>query len=39
MGGTITKKHFFKIWKTFGLKKAIKLLFSHEKSALLILIG
>jgi hypothetical protein len=37
MGGTITKKHFFKVWKTFGFKKAIKLLFSDGKSALLIL--
>jgi len=37
MGGTITKKHFFKIWKTFGFKKAVRILFSKNKTALKIL--
>jgi hypothetical protein len=39
MQGVITKKDFFKVWKEFGLKKALKILVSKQETALLILIG
>lgn len=37
MQGTVTKKHFFMIWKNFGMKIAVKILFSRKKTALQIL--
>ncbi|MHC4643980.1 MAG: hypothetical protein ACYTBJ_00665 [Planctomycetota bacterium] len=37
MGGTITKKDWWKIARTFGIKTAVKVLFSREKTALQIL--
>jgi hypothetical protein len=37
MSGTITKKHFFLIAKTFGVAKAIKVLFSGKGTVLQIL--
>ncbi len=37
MQGTITKKHFLIILKEFGLKKAIKILFSQKPVALTLL--
>jgi hypothetical protein len=39
MTGTITKRHFFEIWKTFGFRKAVKVLLSKESTALFILMG
>jgi len=39
MSGTITKKHFFKIWKHFGFKKAMKVLLSRRGVALNVLMG
>jgi len=38
MQGTITKKHIFLIFKEFGLRKAIKVLFSLKPVALTLLI-
>ena len=37
MNGTITKKNFLQIWKYFGLKKAMQVILSNEKTALKIL--
>jgi hypothetical protein len=37
MTGTITKKHFFKIAKEFGIRKAIRILLTKDKTALIIL--
>jgi len=37
MKGTITKKHFIEIWRAFGLKKALLVLISRNKSALSLL--
>jgi len=37
MQGTVTKKHIFLIFKAFGLRKAIKVLFSLEPVALTVL--
>jgi hypothetical protein len=37
MTGVITKKHFLEVAKTFGWRKAIKLLFSSETAALRVL--
>lgn len=37
MQGRITKKHFFMIWKEFGLKKAVKILLASDATALSIL--
>jgi len=39
MSGTVTKKHFFLIWKEFGLRVAVKILLSGDAAALLILMG
>jgi hypothetical protein len=39
MNGTVTKKHFFIIWKEFGFKKAVKILKSKEPVALMVLMG
>lgn len=39
MGGTITKRHFFQIWRTFGLRKALLVLFSRAPVALNLLIS
>jgi hypothetical protein len=39
MKGTITKKNFFEIWKSFGWKKAVQILFSSHQSALTILMA
>ncbi len=39
MKGIITKKHFFEIWKSFGFKKAIKVLTSKEEVALAVLVS
>ena len=38
MKGVITKKDDFQIWKYFGIKKALKVLFSKKQTALLSLI-
>jgi hypothetical protein len=32
MKGVITKKHFFEIWRAFGMKKALLILFSINKT-------
>lgn len=37
MSGVITKKHFFKIWKHFGLQKAMRVLMSTQPVALMAL--
>ena len=37
MSGLVTKKHFFLVAKSFGLKKAFKLLLSQQPIALLVL--
>lgn len=37
MGGTITKRHFFKIWLEYGFKTAWIILWSKSDTALLIL--
>jgi hypothetical protein len=37
MKGIITKKHFFEIAREFGIRKAIRILFARDKSALTIL--
>ena len=37
MKGTITKKDFFEVWKNFGFKIAVKVLFSGNQTALSIL--
>jgi len=37
MGGTITKWHFFKIARYFGIRAAFRILFSKDKTALLTL--
>jgi len=37
MSGLVTKKHFFLIGRSFGYKKAFKLLFSRQPVALLVL--
>ncbi len=34
MSGIITKKHFFLVLKTFGIRKALKLLVSRQLVAL-----
>lgn len=39
MKGTITKKDWREVAKIFGWKKAIRLLLSRRKTALLILVG
>lgn len=39
MSGVITKKDFFKIWKTFGFKKAFRVLISKHSVALAILMS
>lgn len=39
MAGTITKKHFFLIWREFGFRTALHVLFSREPVALLALMG
>ena len=39
MKGTVTKKHFFVVWKEFGFKKALKILTSTEPVALLVLMS
>ncbi len=39
MKGVVSKKHFFKIWKSFGFKKAIKVIASKEPVALIVLIS
>ena len=39
MQGRITKKHFFMIAKTFGIKKAFKVLFSKDAVALNVLMS
>ena len=37
MQGTITKRHFFKIWQTFGFITAWRVLWSKSDTAMLIL--
>jgi hypothetical protein len=37
MNGTVTKRHFWAILKTFGIKKAVKVLFSRNVTALTVL--
>jgi len=37
MHGVIKKKHFWAVFRTFGFKAAMRLLFSREKTALTIL--
>ena len=37
MSGTITKKDWLRIARTFGIKTAVKVLFSRKKTALQIL--
>jgi len=39
MSGTVTKRHFFLIWREFGLKTALHVLVSRESVALLVLMG
>ena len=39
MKGCITKKHFFLIVKEFGIFKALRVVFSKNKTALTILYG
>lgn len=39
MNGTVTKKDAWQVFKFFGFKKAVKLLLSKEKVALLILVS
>jgi hypothetical protein len=39
MGGTVTKRHFFQIWRTFGIQKALRVLFTRQRSALTILMS
>lgn len=39
MSGLVTKKHFFLVAKSFGLKKAFRILFSQQPVALLVLMG
>lgn len=39
MVGVVTKKDFFSIWKSFGLVKGLRVLFSRNKTALTILMG
>jgi hypothetical protein len=39
MGGVITKKHFFQIWRSFGFKKAWSILVSKEPVALMTLMA
>lgn len=39
MQGRITKKHFLTIARTFGLKKALRVLFSRQAVALNILMS
>lgn len=39
MTGTITKRHFFQVAKSFGWKKACTLLFSKEPVALIVLMS
>lgn len=37
MTGVVTKKDFFSIWRSFGLTKALRVLFTRSKTALEIL--
>ena len=37
MKGVITKKHFVEITRTFGIRKALKVLFSRRPVALTLL--
>lgn len=37
MQGTITKRHFFKIWREFGFKIAWLILISKSDTAMLII--
>ena len=37
MLGTITRRHFFKIWQSFGFKTAWAVLWSKSDTAMLIL--
>ncbi len=37
MSGVITKRHFFKIWRYFGFRMAIRVLISKSDTAMLIL--
>ena len=39
MNGTVTKRHFWTILKTFGIKKAVRVLFSRNVTALAILMA
>ena len=39
MSGLVTKKHFFLIAKSFGIRKALKVLLSSEPVALLVLMS
>lgn len=39
MRGTVTKRHFFSVAKTFGIRKAFALLFSTNGTALTVLMS
>jgi hypothetical protein len=39
MTGVVTKKDFFLVLRSFGLKKALKLFFSRERVALVTLMS
>jgi len=39
MAGTITKRDILKVLRYFGFKKAIRFLFSKDKTALMVLIS
>jgi len=39
MKGVVTKKHFFSVARSFGLAKAIKMLFTTQATALSILMA
>lgn len=39
MQGTVTKRDFFQIGRSFGWIKAVKILFSSQQTALQILMG
>ncbi len=39
MNGMVTKKHFWAILKNFGIRKAVRVLFSRNVTALAILMA
>lgn len=39
MGGVVRRRDFFRIWRSFGLTKALRILFTRQRSALAILMA